>query len=305
MNTSAYGVERGTLIRVPATANLMLDSQDRNPILDASGIDISSPWSFTLTRRQALINGFFSRIGTSEVILEWGLPNIVYNNTQTGDYAFRWQDVSGTVRTVPLISGNYTVKECLDQLVSLMNAQVPIYAFTVSNVLNTTFINAQRPWRILPCDLAKRLSLNQLDVATQPLQSFPVLTPDLRPTRYIDFVCEQLTSVQDVKDASTKENVKDVLCRWYFADDAPPQLDAYGFPILPGYTLFSQRRIYNPPKQIKWEQNKSIGGFLQFSVYDSDGNLLPFEPLVVGDNSKTPTTYPISNWLMTLQLSEG
>jgi hypothetical protein len=106
-------------------------------------------------------------------------------------------------------------------------------------------------------------------------------------------VSEDLTYAQDLKDSSTQIINRDVIVRWYFSDDTPEQLDAYGFPILMGYTQFSRRRLYNPPKQIKWDRDLPLGN-LRFTLYDQDGNL-PF--------TRVPSDS--TNWLMTLQLSEN
>ena len=302
MNTSSFGVERGTLIRVPATANLMVDSADRPPILDASGLNISSPWDFSLNRSQSLINGFFTRVGTTEIVLEWCVDNI---SSTLGNNTFAVTDTSGIVYTATIPQGSYTVQQALEEIVSQLNQVTPpSYTFEVDRSAATNFLcrffnsNASlRQFRINQTQLARQLSLNVYNGSTpipSPFaRSFTVECPDLRPCRYLDFVCDQLTAVQDVKDASTARIVRDVLCRWYFADDVPNQLDDFGFPILMGYTRFVTRRIFNPPKQIKWEQNQQIGGFLRFTVYSDTG-------AVVTDGSIAD-----SNWLMTLQLSEG
>jgi hypothetical protein len=54
------------------------------------------------------------------------------------------------------------------------------------------------------------------------------LGPDLRPYRYIDFVSDQLTYNQNLKDATSNLRDQSVLVRWYFAYDNPSPTDAYG-----------------------------------------------------------------------------
>jgi hypothetical protein len=56
-----------------------------------------------------------------------------------------------------------------------------------------------------------------------------------------------------------------------------------------GYRPFNYRRLYNPPKQIRWDNIQPVGN-LTFQVYNDQGVLAPM---------RTTT-----NWLMTLQLSE-
>jgi hypothetical protein len=308
MNTSAFGVEKATLIRYPSTANLMIDSKNRNPIQDSSGVNISSPWNYTLSRKQQLINGFFTRVGTTEVCLEWCANNI---SDTLGNRGFSIIDSSGATHNVDLLQGLYNAEECLDALVAKLDGLgLPGYTFTVNVVDGQVLIESGGPtFAIKPTKLAYQLGLNPFyptpqggtPVNTSQEVGFFLSCVDLRPYRYLDFVCEQLTAVQDVKDASSALETRDVLCRWYFADDVPNQLDSLGFPVLQGYTKFATRRIFNPPKQIKWEQNTPVGGFLQFVVYGDDGKIVS----EANDDAPNLSFVYESNWLMTLQLSEG
>lgn len=312
---NSFSVDKGVTIRPPATANLMVDSADRNPVLDLSGIDISSPFDFTITRNQSLIQGFFNRIGTTEVVLEWYGDNV---SSQLNNNTFAVQDSSGVTHTVTLpLSGAYTVQQTLDYIVyGLNNTAVPPitgYTFAIigNNGLRQLANTAGLPprfFRIMPGKLATQLDLWDLNIPSPLAPGFRIKNPDLRPHRYLDFTSEQLTAVQEVKDASTQPQVRDVLCRFYFADDAPNQLDSYGFPILLGYTPFVQRRLFNPPKQIKWDNNTPVGGYLRFTVYDDMGNIPNGTRLfqIVANTTTTFATYPTdTNWLMTLQLSEN
>ena len=281
----------------------MVDSADRNSIIDASGVDISSPWNFAITKRQSLINGYFSRVGTTEVTLEWCIPNV---SSELGNNTFEIRDASGIVVGVTVNTATQTVQECLDNLVAKLEL-VRAWGWVIDQIFGEYVLtnNDGEEFRILPGKLAKQLGLNYYDNIETPFQvGHPIICPDIRPYRYIDFVCNQLTAVQDVKDASTQPQNVDVLCRWYFADDSPNILDGYGFPVLQGYTKFVQRRIFNPPKQIKWEQNFPVGGYLQFQVLDPSGNILP-EPEFDDAWTNFDNIPPRSNWLMTLQMSEG
>ena len=287
MNTSSFGVEKATLIRYPATANLMIDSADRNTTLNPSC------WDFQITKKQSLINGFFTRVGTTEVVLEWCFNNIS-SEDPLANSTFNL-DVSGVAlssTTVP--DGIYTVEQLIDALKASFEAQHSGYTLTIDTADGQTVLTPAGPDGPGPIVLPSSPIASLLDLSVISLggsdQALLVGCADLRPFRYIDFVCEQLTSVQDVKDSSTSTTSRDVLNRWYFSYDDPPQLDGYGFPILMGYTRFCLRRIYNPPKQVKWEQSYPVGN-LRFSVYGDDGEILPFESG--------------NNWLMTLQLSEG
>ena len=275
--------ERATPIRYPSTANLMLDSKDRPSPLT------TSPFDFAITKTYSLMNGYFTRIGTTEVVLEWCVNNI---SAALGNLSFSITDNNNTVHTITLTGGAYTVAEAMDEIVALLNGlNLAGYNWESTLAGGRPILGGggTNDFTVLPpTKLSVQLGFDPLNQVPEISQE--LYCPDLRPYRYIDFVSPQLTYNQDVKDSSTAPFVRDVLCRWYFADDVPPERDALGLPILMGYTSFCRRRLYNPPKQIKWSSNQPLGN-LTFQVYGDDGNIITdFEPQ--------------TNWLMTLQFSE-
>lgn len=276
-------MERATTIRMPSTANLMVDSADRNTT------SYPSAWDFAIQKNQSIQNGYFTRVGTTEVVLEWCEQNVV------GDIIF---DVSGASTrenvTISFGASNFTVAELMDQIAAQYNDAVTSKpagtTMSVSVELGAAGLDLSGgKFQVVSTPLALALGLNIGD----GLESRQAITgcTDLRPYRYVDIVAPQLTYAQDLKDNSTQTSNRDVLCRWYFDEDVPENLDAYGYPILMGYKPFFRRRIFNPPKQIKWDPNLPIGN-LTFQVYDQTGSQLP------ASSSK-------SNFLMTLQLSEN
>lgn len=274
---NSFGVEKATTIRYPSTANLLVDSEDRNTGNYASCFD------FQINRPNAIMNGFFSRAGTTEVVLEWCQPNILL-----GDITL---DMSGAAvrsnETITFAQQFMTVADVLNAILDLSG----------DNGVGLTLSESNGYWgidatggqiRVISTPLAVALGLNiSANLSTRVILNG---CPDLRRYRYIDFTSSQLTYAQDLKDASTAPIVRDVLCRWYFAEDYQESRDEYGFPILQGYEPFVRRRLFNPPKQIKWDNNLPVGN-LGFQVFDDDGNLLP--------------SSSASSWLMTLQLSEN
>ena len=295
-----------TQIRVPATANLMIDSADR--IYDLSGTvpvytRYPTPFDFQIDRPQALLNGFFTRIATSEVALEWNIPNI---SPQLSNNNLQFQvDASTFTATFP--QGFYTVQEVLQALPVYMNNVAGGAAF--STVATTVFEGSERAlinlnqstFTISPSKLADTL-FTQTDQLQNTSNKPYFQAIDLRPLRYIDFVSEDLTYNQSLKDSSTAKYPRDVLNRWYFDWDTPPILDGFGYPILMGYTPFYTRRLYNPPKQIKWEPNMPLGNN-RFQLYDNNGQLMTYlnTPGQVNSGNGVNKT----NWLMTLQVSEN
>jgi hypothetical protein len=243
------------------------------------------------------MNGFFSRIAVAEVVLSWAEPNIKTGFNDT----FTITDLSGTF-TATLPEGFYTFKQAIDQIVILLNATASTLTFSVSGIGPTFSLNAGSNFEIVSSPLVLQMGFVS-DVEDN--KHFIYGSPMLLRFHYIDFVCSVLTNQQKLKDASTGSNsgvegyantfVRDVLCRWYLAEsDSQPALDAYGFPILLGYTGFFSRRGFAYPKQIRWESNIPVGNLL-FEVYNDTGT-----PIGTSIDGSTYNT----NWYMTLLVSE-
>jgi hypothetical protein len=312
MNTSAFGVEKATLIRVPATANLMIDSDDR--AFQESDVVDTSPWKFQITRNQQLINGFFTRIGLTELVLNWDIPNIsskFKNGILIVDVS--GADISGQ-QAIDLPDGFYTAKKAIDCIVENLNAAYGSPSlFSVSQDCNGVGIDVSgaRQWTtLMSLPLANQLFQWDVNIENDLLpykKIHYIPSPDLRSIKYLDFICDALTSVQDVKDATTVPFVKDVLQRWYLSWDDQNNLDDYGFPIYQGYTPFSSRKTYSPPKQIKFEASIPVGN-LNIDVWARfNPAFYAVAPLTVGYGSLAEIYPPpdSSSFMMTLQLSEG
>ena len=291
--TSLHTSEKAITMRQPATANFLVASPDR------VYTSWASPFRFQISSPNSLMNGFFTRIAVAEVALNWTVPNI---RTGVND-TFSITDTNGT-KTVTMAQGCYTFKQAMDQLVILLNAAGTASTWSVSGTGPTFSLNSTAAATLNSTVLCTQLGLVYGVSGTAAyVGSNPVLLNDL----YIDFVCTVLTNQQRLKDASTGANngqggstlgnnyVRDVLCRWYFAyDDSPPTLDAYGFPILMGYTGFYARRTFPFPKQIRWESNIPIGNIV-FEVFNDAGNLLPTNLAEANVGTE---------WFMTLLVSE-
>lgn len=281
--------EKATPIRYPSTANLMVDSADRNTAVYPTAKD------FLITKNQSMMNGFFTRVGTTEVVMEWNTPNV---NDTTGLFTYT---VAGLVNQFTL-SGYYTAEELIDAIVVECNKFTATGVTWTADPLTgagalftlTGGVDGQS-WTLTAGILEKLVGFNPIvgffGDAGPTKSTFFVLSSgaDLRPARYLDIVCNQLTNNQSVKDGSTAPHARDVLCRWYFDYENQNPTDKYGFPILMGYAPFYVRRIFNPPKQIQWQTNVPIGQ-MSFQLYDDAGN-------IANINEKT-------NYLMTLQASE-
>jgi hypothetical protein len=264
----------------------MIDSIDRTSVA-ASSFSLAD--NFIIQKNQSILNGFFHRIATTEVVMDWKLANI--NGGGDNTLTVQVVAIGSPIYTVSLEPGFYTVAEALDDLVVELNAAGTGLTWSINTGTggDVYLAIASGAFTVLDSPLASRLGLRDVT----PLLAV-VDNPDLRKYNYVDFVSEQLTYNQQLKDASTARKERNVLCRWYMSWDNPPTLDTYGFPILMGYTEFNVRRIFSPPKQIRWENNMPVGQ-LAFQVYGDTGNLLG------NDVTLNPRNF---NWLMTLQVSE-
>jgi len=277
----------------------MLDSTDRTSGATAD--------NFVISKKNSLLNGFFHRIAATEAVLDWGIPNIsaaLGNNTFTvssgapptldGISAFSVP----TEVTVTLTDGFYNVSLLLDQLLVLLNASGLGITFSINNTNPAAiYLEGTAAFTINDSALATQLNF-RLAVSPEPV-GYRVVNPDLRPYTYLDFVSSQLTYNQELKDATTAPSDKNVLLRWYFAYDDVGFVvpDDYGFPILMGYFQFVNRRVFNYPKQIRWNSAQPIGQ-LAFEVYGSNDRL-------VSDSIPLTVTGNQFDWQMTLQVSEN
>jgi len=269
-----------TQIRVPSVANFMIDSADRT-----SG---ASAWDFTVAKNQNLANGFFTRLGATEVVMEWAIPNIEDGDTLI--FAFS----SGAPVTVTFssasVNGQFlTVAGVLDQCVQTLGAGFSVAeSFGVYGILNA---NAAIAFTAVTGTLAGKMNFD-----TGSAFAFPQ-APDLRLYRVLDILSSDLTYNQNVKDSQTSTSENNVLVRWYMANDIAVGADKYGYPILMGYEPFQLRRLYNPPKQIAWTPNMLIGN-ISFKV------LGVLNRPLAGQTSPVTVSGP-GEWLMTIQLSEN
>lgn len=298
--------EKGVSIRMPSTANLMIDSADRADPATGSFAAQPSAFNFQIQRPNALMNGYFTRIGISEVVMEWSEPNVRFdlsnnflkvNTVSSGTVSLYFVDISGANTSGAAF---YNVAECLDAIVAQANALGTVGTWAVSTTSGVPTLTFSVGVSILDCALARQLGLTISPATNIRVRSNRIITPDLRQYRYVDIVCDNLTYNQDLKDSSTAPTNKNVLNRWYFAWDNPALDDKYGFPIEMGYNEFVARRIYNPPKQIRWTPNQPLGN-LRFEVYGDDGQIVP---QYATPSTRTGRINYNTNWLATLQVSE-
>ena len=305
--------EAGTTIRNPSTANFVVDSSDRPgfPLAIANTYNNQST-NFTIQKNQSLFNGFFTRIAPTEVWLDYCLNNIAQYWKNTLFYVSLTQGPVFTYAIINLASGSYTTESALNSIVTLLNASAPVIAaggtFSLTTGVTglaqlhyevggnpTNFIISSTTGTGGQLKLYAQLNF----LADTWGNDFPVRCPNLLPTRYIDFVSNQVTYNQDVKDGSTALKTQDFVYRWYMAWDVPAPEDGLGYPIYQGYERFISRRYNAFPKQIKWNPGQPIGQ-VQWSLYDDGGDLID---ITGGGN---PALSPGDlEWSMTMLVSEN
>jgi hypothetical protein len=268
----------------------MVDSKDRNDVYPLCN-------DFLISKKQSLMNGFFTRVGTTEVVLEWERYNVLPG---------QWSAVyttNATQNSISIPAGFYTVADIINYFVGALSSYATESGITwtvaaaaggqagltVTTGANTFDLEGDLIELLFNEPNLSRADFSPATPATGPGTRRTYGSIDLRPTRYLDIVCTQLTNNQAVKDASTAPNTRDVLCRWYFDYDNQSATDEYGYPILMGYAPFYIRRIFNPPKQIQWQSNVPIGQ-MAFQLYNDQGYLADVDVN--------------TNFLMTLQASE-
>jgi hypothetical protein len=325
-------------IRVPSTALLTIDSEDRyTNYLDAR-VGAISPYNFNIAKNESLMPGFMTRIGVSEVVFPWVVPNI-NKKTDSIQYTYSIGGGAAVLGVVTLLQGFYRPQEIATAMTAefagiaglgfamsygddvISNGQ-PCFFYSVS--AGNTF--AFRPMAYN--------SAAQVGPPAIPAYPYPSITKQLfdllgfttyntslrlsaegtytycQAIRYVDIVCNQLTNSQAQKDQTSQTVARDMLCRIYvggapgvssttFAGDvASATVPATFCP--PGCAPTTIYRNFTEAKQIQWIPNQNIPGFLQFTVYDDAGAPLD-ESLEIGIPGAVGT---YSDWSMTLLVSE-
>jgi len=318
-------------IRPASTALLTIDSEDRfNNYTEKRRTNYAdyngSPYNFTITKDESLMNGFFTRMAVTEVVFPTnGIPNI---NTQTNDIRVYWFPTGGPEedQTVTIPVGFYTPHALASTIQSVVAGTDPsLSSFTMTYGLNSQGIpspqfhyitnNATKvAFEALPYnsqaypypDTTRQLfDLLGMGPQNQPTAGLPTVTggytgtTTCQGTRYVDIVCSQLCYNQPLKDASSQSIVRDSLCRLYLIPNAYENTISPNDPNYapPGTVPTTIYRNFTLPKQIAWSPNQPMGQ-LTFEIYDDNGSIL--EPV-----TQTNGTSSNIEWSMTLQVTEN
>jgi hypothetical protein len=312
--------EKAVPIRNPSSANLLIDSRDRQSFGDATFAAArpdQTAANFTINKTNSIMNGYFTRIAPTEVCLDWCVDNIntYWDNTLLRFLPSTLTGAAVSTITVPIANGEYTTAQALRQTISTFNANATAVAgsLTLSTIgaggvyrggevsLQMFSTTTVVPYRVVNDNLAIQLDLQgTVGSNVSSIAQTAIGCPKLLPTSFVDFASFNLTYNQNLKDAATSMTTNDILYRWYFADTVPASNDEYGYPIYQGYKRFIQRREVPFPKQINWKPNQPIGQ-LSFQVLDDQGRILP--PSLIGTGTTTANLSEME-WQMTCLVSE-
>ena len=306
--------DRAVTVRPSSTAVFAVDSADRyDSVLDSQFAN-TSPYDFSITRNQSLLNGFFKRIAVTEVVFPYNIPNV---NKQTNVILISYD--GGASQTLTLTEGFYSPPA----LAALL--QAALIAATTNSGITVTYLSTGQ----FQIDATSGHTLQLFAPSSAGPNSFTLFdllggtdswfgsasriltgkSTRARFTDFVDIVSPQLTYNQSLKDSSTDPIIRDVLCRVYIEDETSPVIPVYqtAAPVgpimsassvaIPGTYPFTIYRKFSAPKQILWDNTQPIGN-ITFQVYDSRGKLL-------SANSTNMPDVLCPDWRMTLLVSEN
>jgi len=327
------------VIRPPSTSLLTIDSEDRFETytqasaagsLPASTLN-ATPYYFAIRKRESLMNGFFTRIGVSEVVFPLAIPNI---NVKTSIMKVIWSGSSSGTGYIVLNDGFYK-PSALAAAVQTAIQNIPGSGGVLAGVTFTYGQNKKPSFQYDTNNPALEIAFFPVDYdsigGAGPDYPFPPTTKQLfhllgfsdlnstanavgasgytfcQFTRYIDICCFQLTNNQALKDQTSQTVARDMLARVYLGDALiPGDIDVSSADFCPpGCAPITLYKNYTSPKQIQWIPNQPIPGYLQFQVFDDTGANL-YETMV--QDPLDPALDEISgylDWSMTMLVSEN
>jgi hypothetical protein len=315
--------------RPASTALLTIDSEDRYADYDVALTAPTSPYNFSISKSESLMAGFMTRIGISEVVFPWMVPNV---NAKTCTLELLYVPVGGgatvaydIVLPQQFYSPSQLATASEDIVHGIPGNPLPLFtmiygsgslaagittgscAFSYSSG-STATVGFQRylpnvPEWPFPAGNRQLFDVMGFVTANEVLAVTGAGTATFAQSiRYIDIVCNQLTNSQAQKDQTSQLVARDMLCRLYIGGaSGVTSTISPDDPLFcpPGCAPTTLYRNFATPKQIQWIPNQNIPGFLQFQVYDDQGDLLD-------------TAYPgftldtiANNWSMTMLVTEN
>jgi hypothetical protein len=230
------GESEAVTVRPSATSLLAVDSDDRYANYVERRANPTYPFTFRIQKQEALLNGFFKRIGLTEFRLNWTLPNISAawgNNVINFTYK---TSVGATPSTTFIVipDGFYDADNLASTIQGLLQDIIPGFVCVISDTNDDTFyfrvpIDSTYYFYFSAFSGSSTSPLNRqlIDMLNIPSASGTFYTeleggiPNLRATDYIDIVCSQLTQNQNLRDTSSSSLSRDMIARIYLDDSVP------------------------------------------------------------------------------------
>jgi len=334
-----YGEEEppgaGEPQRPPASAQMNVNSIDRYGSKDAPAsqfAQILQPWvqpsgtivdvanqsglppaanSFTYNLQRPLLNGYLTRLGVSQVNLDWNVPNIIqgYNDKilvgignvgvvdvtlSPGFYSGPELAANISTNVNTALNGAGIFSTFLDCSWSARNGRLAFGTQNPSSIINTlstgVFFDTAN---LAPKEKNQVLRTYNTIGVTYPqtrstlfyqssLSTFSSLNTgfNLNPyktpyTSYIDIISDKLSQYMRVKDGETAQQPEtNVLARvWLTPLNKATTFDASGAKL--GTTPFTLTWDPNTMKWFRWSPNEAVFDF-DIQVKDEYGNLVPW-----------------------------
>lgn len=282
-------------VRPSATALFTLNSADRFGGIEdkrSANLNLSSPYDFTIRKKESLLNGFFTRMGVSEVSFPFTLPNVAGSTTKV---AVLYDAGAGPVTAIYTNFGFFTPSEMAASLqifiraldASLAAASVvygaagsPNFTFLSNSATTLDFQPiAQSSSFNYPANQVQLYDMLGLNATIPSGVSVTGSSTFFQKYQYLDIVSTLMTGNQNLKDSTSSPIDRNILCRLYVDYENSYNVPASDPLFAPaGTTPFTIYRKYPVPKYVQWDVKQPIGQ-LNFQVYTQDGVLVENSPL--------------------------
>ena len=286
-------------VRPSSTALFTVNSADRyagNNIRRQIGVQ-TSPYDFTIRKNESLLNGFFTRMGITEISFPMTLPNV---DGSTSRMAILYT-VSGSPEASSIFTpafGFYTPSEIAAALqvkirsldASFSTATVTYGANSLPQFIVTMPAGATVSFAPIATTAGLPFPYDQNQIQLYDMFGFTLANALAQQAvvvgnftffqkyQYLDIVSTLLTGNQNLKDSTTSPVDRNILCRLYVdyenSYNVPPS-DPLFAPA--GTTPITLYRKFPIPKFVQCDVKQPVGQ-LNFQVFDQDGFIIKSDP---------------------------
>jgi len=278
-------------VRPSSTALFTVSSADRfGTIADKRNVDlaVSSPYDFTIRKNESLLNGFFTRMGITEISFPIANPNV---SGSTSLLSITWNAGAGDNVETFLEFGFFTPSEiasALQESIRLYDASLAGATVEYGDAGDPRFkikSNSATTLYLRPVNqpIAQGYTRDQVQMYDMlgftvanagPATSLNSYATFFQKYQYFDIVSTLLTGNQNLKDSTTAPIDRNILCRLYVDYENSYNVPASDPLFAPaGTTPITIYRKFPVPKFVQWDVKQPVGQ-LNFQVYDQDGVLL-------------------------------